>query len=281
MPDELTLRGGKAVLTTEEGQRLEKPEAKLLDMLRDEFVPPLSACALPDGVKFVEWRPPLLAVVHQLPPLVRQVRWIAANSPERYGPGTVYRKVRLSVPYAITFALYAHQGHGLFLTGHNELYFRTDPLRSRDDKLCFPALLNISRIVTPLRERAWICTQYLQHDGADWTGQLEALLEHTWNGGFNLSSEDHEGESWYGASKGVHRDLHPIDRWEKASKANDAFALGVAWKEAPLTAGDLIEALFLEYEQAIAAAAGVAKPARGKKKTPSIASRFLNYVQKG
>lgn len=274
MADELTVRGGKVLLTTEEGQRLEKPEAKLLDMLRDEFVPPLSLCALPDGVKFVEWRPPLLLVVHQLPPLVRQVRWIADNSPVRYGPGTVYRKVRLSVPYAITFAMYAHQGHGLFLTGNNELYFRNEPLRSRKDRVGFPALLNVSRIVSELRERSWICTQYLDYEGAeDWTGQLESLLEHTWNGGFNLSSEDHEGESWYGASKGVHKDLHPIAKWEKASAANDAFALGVKWKEAALSVEEIAEALFLEHDPGN-------RPARGRKK-PSLASRFLNYVQKG
>ena len=53
----------------------------------------------------------------------------------------------------------------------------------------YPALLNISRIPTPLRERSWICTQYLERTGEDdWTGQLQHLLEHTWNGGFNLSS---------------------------------------------------------------------------------------------
>src|SRR5262249_37616164 len=140
MADQLTIQNGKVVLTTEEGQRHERSEAQLLEMLRGEFVPPLNDTALPDGVKFCEWRPPLLLLVHQLPPHVRQFRWIADNSPRRFGPGTVYRKVRLSIPYAVTFALYMQRGDHLFLTGANELYFRNEPLRCRSDRLGYPAL---------------------------------------------------------------------------------------------------------------------------------------------
>jgi hypothetical protein len=207
---------------------------------------------------------------------VRQVRWIANDSPAPFGPETTYRKVRLSIPYAITFALYAQQGAGLYLTGNNELYFRNEPLRCRADRLGFPALLNVSRIEMPLRERTWICTQYLDYPPeADWTGQLQALLEHTWNGGFNLSSENHEGASWYGVSRGVHPDLHPVERWERASAANDAFALGVPWKPVPLNVEELIECQFLEYEQAQGRGGnGVARPL-------NLVGRFLNFALQG
>ena len=279
MADLLTIQNGKVVVTTEEGQRHERPEGQLLDMLRAEFVPPLKDRALPDGVKFYEWRPPLFLVVHQTPPHVRQCRWIANDSPRRFGPGTKYRKVRLSIPYAVTFALYVQRGDGLFLGNANELYFRNEPLRSRGDRLGYPALLNISRIQAPKRERAWICTQYLDYPpDADWTGQLQALLEHTWNGGFNLSSEDHEGASWFGESKGVHPDLHPVEKWAKASAANDAFALGVPWKPVPLTAGQLMEALLEEHRQAAAPRPG--KGARARK-PPGLVSRFLNSLLNG
>jgi hypothetical protein len=278
MADQLTIHKGKVVVTTEEGQRLERTEAQLLEMLRGEFLPPLHGSALPDGVKFCDWRPPNLLVVHQLPPHVRQFRWIANDSPSPYGPGTTYRKVRLSIPYAITFALYTQQGSGLFLSGTNELYFRNEPLRCRTDRLGYPALLNVSRIATPLRERAWICTQYLDYPPeADWTGQLQALLEHVWNGGFNLSSENHEGASWFGASQGIHPDLHPVEKWERASAANDAFALGVPWKPVPMTVEEIMEALFLEHEQARAVSAG---KAAGARKTPTLVSRFLNFALK-
>jgi hypothetical protein len=281
MADQLSIQNGKVLLTTEEGQRHERPEGQLLDMLREEFVPPLGNTALPDGVKFTEWRPPHLVLVHQQPPHVRQVRWIANDSPVRYGPGTVYRKVRLSIPYAVTFALYTQAGPGLFLSHANELYFRNEPLRSRQDKLGYAALLNVSRIPTGKRDRAWICTQYLDWaPSSDWAGQLQGLLEHVWNGGFNLSSEDHEGASWYGASKGAHRDLHPVERWEKASAADDAFGLSVPWKPAPLTVAQIIECL-LEENQAVQMPVPGTKPLTRRKKTPSLASRFLNYVQKG
>jgi hypothetical protein len=276
MADRLTIENGRVVLTTEEGQRLERTEGQLLTMLRGEFVPPLNGSALPDGVKFVDWRPPFLVVVHQTPPHVRQLRWIADDSPAPYGPQTVYRKVRLSVPYAITFAVYAHQGEGLYLTHANELYFRNEPLRARADRLGYPALLNISRVKVARRERAWVCTQYLDWpDDADWAGQLQALLEHVWNGGFNLSSENHEGASWFGASKGVHRDLHPVERWEAASRANDAFALSVPWKPVPLSVEEIVECLFKESVQGQPGPLGQAPPPRP---APGLVSRFLNFT---
>jgi hypothetical protein len=267
MGDQLLIENGKAVLTTEEGQRLERSEEQLLGMLRGEFVPPWGTSALPDGVKFYDWRPPTLVVVHQTPPHVRQVRWIAPDSPEPYGDEATYRKLRLSLPYVVTIAVYEENGT-LCLTARNELYFRNEPLRSLGDRLSYPALLNVSRVEHPLRESAWICTQYLNSpDGADWAGQLQALLEHTFNGGFNLSSEHHEGASWYGLSESVHVDLHPVERWQQASAADDVFALRVPWKPVPLTVGEVVEALFLE---------GQAEQGP----LPPLPSRFLNYAQR-
>jgi hypothetical protein len=276
MADQLTIHNGKVVLATEEGQTLERPEAQLIEMLRGEFLPPLRGAALPDGVKFLEWRPPLLLLVHQMPPHVRQFRWIANDSKVHFGPGTVYRKVRLSIPYAITLALYAQQGDRLFLVGNNELYFRNEPLRAKTDHVGYPALLNVSRIEMPKRQRAWVCTQYLQWPPeADWTGQLQALLEHVWNGGFNLSSEHHEGASWYGASKGVHPELHPVEKWEKASEANDAFALGVPWKPVPLTVAEIMDCLLEEQQMMMG---GVVARASRRKKPSGLVSRFMNFV---
>jgi hypothetical protein len=265
--DQLTIHKGEVVLRTEEGRELKRPETMLVEMLRGEFVPPLHACALPDGVKFCDWRPPFLVVVHQAPPHVRQLRWIAADSPAEYGEGVVYRNVRLSLPYAVTIAVYEQHGAGLHLTGSNELYFRNEPLRSRQDRLGYAALLNLSRVETPLREKAWICTQYLElPPEADWCGQLQALLEHVWNGGFNLSSENNEGASWFGLSKDVHPDLHPVERWEQASAACDAFALGVPWKPVPHCLAEIIDCVFEEC--------------RPGPTGPDLASRFLNFAQK-
>jgi hypothetical protein len=276
MADKLTVQNGKAVLVTDEGKTIEMNEAKLMEMLQQEGRPPLNGTAFPDGFKFYEWRDPFFLVVHQLPPHVRLVRWIANDSPQQFGPGTTYRKVRLSLPYAVTFALYYQRGDGLFLAGNNELYFRNEPLLSKNNKLGYPALLNVSRIPSGKRERSWICTQYLQCPRTtDWTDQLRALMEHTWNGGFNLSSEHHEGASWYGESKGIHPDLHPIERWEQATAANEAFALGVSWKPVPMCVGELMDCILEENRQGLAGTFG---RLMRSKQPGSLISRFLNFA---
>ncbi len=279
MADKLSIEKAKIVLETDEGRKMKMPEERLVEMFRSEMELPINGVAIPDGVKFVQWQKPFLCVVHQLPPLVRKVRWIAADSPVPFGDGAKFKSRRLSMPYAVTFAIYCARGDHFQLVGNNELYFRNEPLRSKADQLGFPALLNVSRIVSEERERSWICTQYLGDvSKVDWGGQLAHLLNHTWNGSFNLSSEHHEGASWYGESQDVHADLHPIERWEKASKKNDAFALGIAWKPAPLNVGQIMEALLQESGECVEGLPGHLQQARPRS-TPDIPTRLLNFVQ--
>src|SRR5688572_20213501 len=117
MSDKLTIENGKLLLTTDEGRQIELPEEKLIDMLRHEIEPPINGAALPDGVKFHRWRAPFLVVAHQFPAHVRQLRWIADDSPAPYGPGTVFHTRRLSLPYSITFATYCQHGGCLMQMG--------------------------------------------------------------------------------------------------------------------------------------------------------------------
>jgi hypothetical protein len=246
MADRMILESGKISVTTEEGVSLETTEATLRDIMAQVNSPPLGGQLLPDGVKGMFWDPPHLVVVHQASPKVLPVAWITDDSPVDFGPGTQYRKVRLSFPYAITFASFVQFRGGLQLTGHNELYFRNQPVRCEADALGFPALLNVSYIDAGDRVRSWICTQHLDRHGIrDWCGQLQALLNHTWNGAFNRSSERHEGQSMYQFSADT-ADLHPVARWEEASGKNPAFALGVPWKPAPLGVGDLARKMLAE-----------------------------------
>ena len=277
MADQLTIQNNKVTLTTEEGQKFERPESDLAEMFRQEYVPPLSGETLPDGIKLLRWQRPFLLIVHQLAPHVRRFRWIADDSPQDFGPGTTYRDVRLSIPYAITFALFFQRGKGLYLMDSNELYFKNEPLRGESDSLCCPALLNISQIRTPKRTRSWICTQYLRRSvEMPWTVQLEALLDHTFNGAFNRSSERHEGESGYGASKGVHESLHPVERWEKATTDNEMFALTVPWKPANLTAGELIESMLADAPTTSRLFRSASPKVSG-----SLVGRFMNFIQNG
>ncbi len=243
MPDRLTL-------TTEEGCVLEASEAALREVAADLYRPALGGMLLPDGVKGVFWDDPFLVAVHQMPPLYRPTTWIAADSPEDFGPETKYRKAYLSFPYSLVFASFVRMRGSLQLTEHNELYFSNRPIRCEDDHVCYPGLLNVSYIDAGDRIRSWICTQHLDRSRArDWCGQLQALLDHTWNGAFNRSSEYHEGRSMYQFSEGIHPELHPVEQWERASRANPRFGLEVPWRPMPLSVGELARRMLAELAQ--------------------------------
>lgn len=278
MADQLVINNGKMVITTAEGETLKAPVTRLETMIREESVPPLDNVLLPDGFKLHSWQPPYLGIVHQLPPHVRSLRWIDNDSPEPLGPGATYTQRRISLPYTITIAVFCLNGDHLALTQYNEMYFRNEPLRRRDDRVCFPCLLNVSYIETQDRIRAWICTQHLRCDHSlPWDEQLAALLEHSWNGAFSLSSEVHEGRSWYGASKGIHPDLHPIERWEQATEADKAFALTVPWVPVPMTIEELLDRIVAECHTSHRT-----PWRRSRRRAPKsgLVQRLLNYLGK-
>ncbi len=277
MGDRITIENGTILLETEEGQQFEHPESVLSEMLRQENTPPPGNSLLPDGVKFTEWHDPFFLVIHQYPAHLRRLLWIRENSPEKYGPGARYRPIRLSLPYTVIFAVFYRRGDTLFLTNGNELYFSNHPLTSKTDRLCYPALLNVSVIETPKRQRSWICTQHFKRPDSDWARQLDSLLQHIWNGSFNLSSESHEGASWYGQSKGVHPELHPVKKWEKASQKDPRFACSVPWKPAPLSVEELVECLFEESRSQLQGA--VKSPESGNGGV-SLTARFMNFQWK-
>ncbi|MCH7687940.1 MAG: hypothetical protein IH899_14880, partial [Planctomycetes bacterium] len=136
--------------------------------------------------------------------------------------------------------------------------------------------MNISRVPGENRERAWICTQHLRRSPEmSWTQQLTALVDHSWNGGFNRSSEHHEGASWYKCSEGVHPELHPIERWEAATTNSEAFGVSVPWKEAELPVGEIIERIFTEQRSG---AYAVMRRCLPKLKSAGIVTRFINFA---
>ena len=73
MSDKLVLEDGNLLLTTQEGQTVKMPEKKLMELMREQFEPPINGFALPDGLKFMRWRPPFFAAVHQWSSHVRQL----------------------------------------------------------------------------------------------------------------------------------------------------------------------------------------------------------------
>lgn len=159
--DRVVIEGTQAKTTTPEGALRIMELAELLPRLRPELgTGPL---VLPNGVKAVLSQDRITVLVYEKPPHIAKLGWIRADSPHPYGPGTTYRSVRIALPYLLILATF-YQDNGLpKLMLRDECFFRTEPLGSLDDELCYPGLLNCSKFQekkgNPL---SWICTQYLK-----------------------------------------------------------------------------------------------------------------------
>jgi len=142
------------------------------------------------------------------------------------------------------------------LSQANECFFRNAPLRSLDDEVQYPALLNCSRFNPPdRRPLSWICTQYLHRSAfrpvqdptdrmvAGFTALKHCLLET----GFNYSSENHEASSWYTESRGVDPRLNTVEAWETASAEDPTFVLDVPWLKTGHTVRRVAERIFANY----------------------------------
>jgi hypothetical protein len=208
----------------------------------------------PDGVLGLFPLRRAVVVVHQTPPVVRRLKWLAANSRAPYGPRARYRDVSLALPYVVVLAVFIRDPRGrVQLTSKSEAFFSRVPLQSPDDELCYPALLNCSRF-EPAADHplAWICVQNLDlsetcgsksDDSARLRAGLGALLRHLYETGFNRSSEVHEGSSWFEATVSAQVDerLADVEAWERASLADGSFALDVPWLPTGLSVRDVVD----------------------------------------
>ncbi len=212
-------------------------------------------CVLPTGIKAVLSRGPITIWVWEKAPCIQRLSWIAEDSPRPYGPNTKYRNVRISLPYLVIFAVFSRGAAGLpYIVKTDECFFRNEPLKSLDDELCYPALLNCSKLtnqneLTPL---SWICTQYLKATKQMNSGKASdrfyagfdavryCLLETS----FNLSSEHHEGNSWYGASKKEIKAIETIAAWEKSTAKDPMFVLDTKWIPAEHSVKQVAERIF-------------------------------------
>jgi len=251
-PPVITIEGSTVRAVTPEGQAATMEIAELARALGQQRMDTGSS-ALPDGVKAVLSQGPMTVWVHQTPPRVFQLKWIAADSPSRFGPGTVYRKVRIALPYLIVLAVFVPVDGTLQLSDWNECFFRTRPLDSLDDPLCFPALLNCSKFDPPdLRPLSWICTQHLDRRSLgrekDENGRLRAglrlLLHCLLDTGFNYSSEEHEASSWFTESTRADPRVASIEAWEEATRREPLFVLDVPWLPAGLSVREVVQRIF-------------------------------------
>ena len=210
---------------------------------------------LPDGVKSLQSRGYITILVHETPPRVHCFKWIMDDSPVDYGGGTKYQKISIAIPYLITFAVFQEMQGKIVLTQKNECFFSNKPLSSLSNSLCYPALLNISKFPTesgnPL---AWICTQHLNWRRLEQYSErnqymreaFKELMRTLLDSGFNRSSEQHEGASWWGVTqrKKVDPRINDIDTWQENTKKDPLFVLEIPWIETGYTAEGIVERIF-------------------------------------
>ncbi len=236
--DLVTISGSEAVAASPEGQKASMPLEALLTKVAARRMD-TGGVVLPDGVKAALTEGGVTIWVYERPPGVHRFLWIAPDSPAPFGEGTRYRTVRIALPYLIVLVVFvAHSSGRLFLSGANECFFRVQPLKSLDEPLFYPALLNCSRFEPPDgRPLSWICTQHLKPTPAMSDPDLNKSLTAGFNvlrrclleSGFNLSSEHHEFSSWFTASREVDPRIRTVEAWEQATAQDPLFVLEVPW----------------------------------------------------
>ena len=248
--DETILKAGEALMfirhAGEKGSSIliEKDEAsvdgnvkpmKLVDLVQ-RIGPGIStgSAVIPQGVRAILSQGNQTLVVWERPPHVASLSWIAADSPRPFGGGTKYRTVRISLPYLVIIASFTRNGGGTpeLNTSANECFFRNQALRSLDDELLYPALLNCSVMGGQGNPLAWICTQYLKRKKSQpdpLSEGLESVRYCLLETSFNLSSEHHEGNSWFGASRKQIPQVETVEKWEAETLKDPLFAINVPW----------------------------------------------------
>lgn len=242
-----------------EGKKASMPLPRLIERIAP---PQMDSCGmvLPDGVKALIPGTPFVIWAHQTPPRTYAFKWIARDSPSRFGPGTEYRTARIALPYLIVLALFGPGEKGqLTISKSNECFFRADPLASLDDELFYPALLNCSKF-TPQEGRplSWICTQHLKRGSFDrepdqnrrLRAGFQALMHCLLETGFNYSSEHHETSSWFTESCRVDSRITTVEDWEAASKADPLFVLDVPWLKTGFSVKQVAERMFKNHRAA-------------------------------
>ncbi len=261
--DRVTIEGTTVQAQSSEGATAAMP----IDEFMDQMNPPAPNTAdvlLPEGVRLTRSNRSTSVFVWEIPPRIHRVSWIAADSPAPFrmaGAQVKYEPRSLALPYLLIFAVFTRDRLGrLVLSGHNEAYFRTRPLQSMDDELCFTGLLNVSKFPKQFEDQqplAWICTQYapLRQVAREKDlnqrvrKSLDALRHTVLETGFNYSSEHHELTSYWSYSKSKVPGIRDIDAWEQRSRENPLHVLDVKWLPArcgrrTLTVRTLIDRIF-------------------------------------
>lgn len=186
----------------------------------------------------------------EYPPQVRTMPWIREDSPEPYGFEATYRDVSIALPYVVFFWAVTEQG----CLSQSSVFFRTEPLARRDyqDALLDCHFLNCSAAPRRTGVYCWICSQHMRSEMKS-SGEtpLEFVAGCTENFFFaasNLSSEHHEGNSFFGkGTKGraaiSDNRVRTVRAWEEASREDPRFVLEVPWNPSGYTVARVFDEL--------------------------------------
>jgi hypothetical protein len=166
-------------------------------------------------------------VVLEMPPGPRRVQWIADDSAAPFGPAARYQERTLSFPWIVLLLVFV-RGE---LSPYTQAFYRSAPIASLDDELYYTNLLNVAR---GYGQESWVCLVNLARrlGRLGWEERLQTVTAHFWQAAFNRSSEVHERNSHFGATRGLDRRLDSAAAWETATRADPYFALTVAWRKA-------------------------------------------------
>ncbi len=144
--------------------------------------------------------------------------------------------MRLAFPFVVLVIAF----RGGAITGFQQCFYRCEPLRRLDDELLLPNLYNVAKAYEQL---CWLCLANLRKNLAplDWAEKLRVIWTHTFNAGFNASSERHEGMSYWGAMRKVDPRVASLAAWEEATRKDPLFPLSVQWRPSGRTVGQVME----------------------------------------
>lgn len=177
----------------------------------------------------------VVGAVIEMPAGPRQVRWLSPTSRLPFGPGARYETRQLSFPWVVLVIVFV-DGE---LCNWQQAFFRPIPIESLDDELYFTNLLNVAR---GYDQESWVCLVNLREElsGRSWEDRVRTVTDHFWQASFNRSAETHENNSFWGDAKTIDRRFDSAAAWEAATRENPYFTLGVRWRRAPNTLGQVL-----------------------------------------
>ena len=257
----LEISGEKVVCTQDGEAALSGRLTDFLHTLVDRVDAPPPDEAIPEGVRFTWTRGAAAVMVYEEKPAVRTVRWLEDDSKAPYGPKAKYRQARLSFPYIVIVVGF----DGGALTGQHQCFYRVQPLRSIDDELLLPNLLNVSP--RSYGQDAWLCLAGLKENvaGMSWADKRRAIASHVFEAGFSRSSEINEGASYYGEMRSLDERIASLSAWEQATAADPLFMLKLPWKPLGRSIGDVMS-------ETLAKLAAPYRPARAADLVPLLSA---------